>query len=124
LTHVGFTGLLCAASSYIVWGLLMQYIGFKNVYMIILVLQITIIFTFSSVSHNRTFYKAWISLAWMLETGYLTIIRPFIHSIYGLKIGNQINSLFLIGFGVVFLLIIVIANFLIPLYGWPVLFYI
>merc|ERR1712166_441861 len=101
-----------------------QFLGFKNVYMMILVLQIAIIFTFSSVSHNRSFYKAWIAMAWILETGYLTIIRPFIHSIYGFKIGNQINSLFLIGFGVVFLLIIVFANFLIPLYGWPILFYI
>jgi uncharacterized membrane protein len=63
-------------------------------------------------------------MAWILETGYLTIIRPFIHSVYGFKIGNQINSLFLIGFALVFLFIIVGANFLIPIYGWPIIFYI
>jgi len=38
LTQVAFTGLACASTSYILWGLLMQYVGFKNVYMMILVL--------------------------------------------------------------------------------------
>ena len=88
LTEVAKIGLLCAAFSFIIWAFLMQWLGFKNVYVMILVLQIAIILSFSSVSHDRTFYKAWIAMAWILESGNLTIIRPFIHSVYGFKIGN------------------------------------
>ena len=88
LTSVGFIGLLCASISYILWGVFVQWVGFKTVYMVILVLQLVIIFTFNGVSHDRGYYKAWIAMAWILETGYLTIIRPFIHSIYGFRIGN------------------------------------
>ena len=48
---------------------LQEYLGFKTVYMILLLLQIFLAFTMTTVADNRTMYAIWVCISWSCEGG-------------------------------------------------------
>ena len=69
LTNVAKMGFLTAAISRFGWAVLQEYLGFKTVYMILLLLRIFLSFTMTTVADNRTMYAIWVCISWSCEGG-------------------------------------------------------
>ena len=69
LTNVAKIGFLTAAISRFGWALLQEMIGFKTVYMILLVLQIGLALSMTTVSSHPVLYTIWVCLTWSCEGG-------------------------------------------------------
>ena len=76
LTNVAKAGFLTAATSRFGWAALMEVIGFKPVYFILLTLQLILAFSMTSVSGNRTLYMIWVCVTWSCEGGQQSIFPP------------------------------------------------
>lgn len=69
LTNIAKVGFFSAACSRFGWALLQEIIGFKTVYLIILVIQITLAFSMTSVSDNPIIYMIYVAASWSCEGG-------------------------------------------------------
>ena len=76
LTNVAKVGFMTAAISRFGWAALMEMIGFKPVYMILLVLQLILAFSMTSIADNPTLYMIWVSVTWSCEGGQQSIFPP------------------------------------------------
>ena len=83
LTNVAKIGFLTAAISRFGWALLQEMIGFKTVYMILLVLQIGLALSMTTVSSNPVLYTIWVCLTWSCEGGQQSIFPPLAGQVYG-----------------------------------------
>lgn len=83
LTNVAKIGFLTAAVSRFGWALLQEIIGFKPVYMILLILQVSLAFTMTSVADNPTLYAIWVCVTWSCEGGQQSIFPPLAGQVYG-----------------------------------------
>ena len=69
LTNVAKLGFLTAAISRFGWAALQEVLGFKPVYMILLVMQIILAFSMTSVSDDPVLYAIWVCTTWSCEGG-------------------------------------------------------
>jgi MFS family permease len=97
LTSVISIAFLCGASARFGWGILLDIIGFKNVYALILLIEIILPFTITIISHSRVMFGIWIPLSSICEGGHYTIFPALASNIYGAELGSKVYSLLFIG---------------------------
>jgi len=83
LTNTAKIGFFVSAVSRFGWAFLQEIVGFKPVYMVILVLQIGLAFSMTSVSDNPVFYTVWVCTTWSCEGGAQSIFPPLAGQVYG-----------------------------------------
>ena len=69
LTNIAKIGFLVSAISRLVWVLVMEVIGFKAVYMVMLVLQLGLAFSMTYIVENPVLYTIWVCVSWSCEGG-------------------------------------------------------
>ena len=122
LTEVGQFGFILATISYLIWAVLYDFVGFKNSYTVILVIQIFLSFSMHRVSKDRLLFKIWVSMSWVCEAGHYSILALFIQEIYGYRQQGRIKAVFLVGFGLMQHTVCLVTKLVIPLDGWQVVF--
>ena len=83
LTNVAKIGFLTAAISRFGWAALMEMVGFKPVYMVLLVLQLILAFSMTTIADNPTLYTIWVCVTWSCEGGQQSIFPPLAGQVYG-----------------------------------------
>ena len=83
LTNTGKVGFLTAAISRFGWAALQEVLGFKKVYTVLLLLQIGLAFSMTSIATNPTLYTIWVCAAWSCEGGQQSIFPPLAGQVYG-----------------------------------------
>lgn len=122
LTNVAKVGFLTAALSRFGWAALQEILGFKPVYMIILIMQIVLAFSMTTVSSNPQMYTAWVCMTWSCEGGQQAIFPPLAGQVYGTELGVRVNALFFTGFGLSAVMGVVFNNTVVPYLGWDAMF--
>ena len=69
LTNIAKIGFLVSAISRLAWVLVMEVIGFKAVYMVMLVLQLGLAFSMTYIVENPVLYTIWVCVSWSCEGG-------------------------------------------------------
>ena len=72
-----------------IWSFATDYLPYRLVYGVLLVLQMTLNFTITLVNKNPFFYGLWISLMVSCEGGHLTLLPNVAKKIYGDDYGTQ-----------------------------------
>jgi MFS family permease len=106
------------------WGLLMDKFGFKKCYFVILVIQLSLAVTFSSVSDNNTLFLVWVCATMCVEGGQFSIFPAQSIKIFGHKVGSIMYGLIMNAFAFSNLAAFLIMNNLQPSIGWSGLWWI
>ena len=97
LTWAGSIGAICNGCSRILWATLTDYVGFKRVYFLIMLLQIIVASTIYLVRDNGTLYVIYIGLSFLCEGGHFSCFPAVSAKIFGLKNGATIFTICFIG---------------------------
>ena len=94
LTKVGMAGSMCNGGSRVIWSTIYDYVGFKKVYGVLLVLQlIAASVIYSAISKETEYlYFAVVSLSFLCEGGHFALFPPITVYVFGSKSGGQILS--------------------------------
>jgi len=122
LTNTAKIGFLTAAISRFGWAALQEAIGFKKVYTILLLLQISLSLSMTSVAHNPILYTIWVCTTWSCEGGQQSIFPALAGQVYGTELGARVNALFFTGFGISAVMGVVFNNTVVPKLGWNAMF--
>ena len=82
LAVVGSIAAVCNSSRFI-WSWATDYLPYRFVYSILLLLQIFANFTVKFVAKNKVLYTVWISLMLLCEGGHFTLVPNVLKKIYG-----------------------------------------
>ena len=82
LAVVGSIAAVCNSSRFI-WSWATDYLPYRFVYSILLLLQIFANFTVKFVAMNKVLYTVWISLMLLCEGGHFTLVPNVLKKIYG-----------------------------------------
>ena len=93
LTLAGSIGAVCNGGSRIFWANLQDYIGFKKVYFIIMILQIIVSSTIFFIRESAPIYVTWIALSFLCEGGHFSCFPTVSAKIFGLKNGATIFTI-------------------------------
>jgi MFS family permease len=123
LTQVAGTSFLCGASFRFIWGSVQDFIGFKRVYAIILFFLTVLAFTLHEVgTRSKTLYQVYIGLIFAMEGGHFSIFPAVACTIYGAQLGSKVYSLLFIGTALASFIGLLVANLVLPLFGWAAVY--
>ena len=124
LTTIGtFSNLLCFIGR-IFWPIIQDIFGFKPLYMIILVTQITTGLTLSVVISYKTLYFIWIGSQYLCIGGYLSLTPTVWAYMYGHDTGGKVYSIIILTFTFANLTDYSLQRGVYPLIGYENIFYI
>ena len=87
LTVIGAIGGLSNGFSRVMWGFLQDRVGFKPLYSFILIVQLVIALTITTVVHNRLVYGIWILIGYACLGAHFVLFPTVILKVFGIKSG-------------------------------------
>lgn len=93
LTIAGMFGSVCNGGGRIFWAGLQDRFGFKTIYLVIMLIQLTISCTLWNVKDNNFLYPLWISLSFLCEGGHFSMFPTVTAKIFGIQFGGQIFTM-------------------------------
>ena len=93
LAIVGSAAAVCNSSRFM-WSWATDYLPYRLVYSILLLIQIVTNLTIKFVAKNRALYAIWISLMLLCEGGHFTLVPNVLKKIYGDKATELYGYLF------------------------------
>ena len=96
LTLVGSMGSLFNGGGRFLWGLVSDKMEFKQVYMIILIIQIFDILTLRFIADYKVLYLIWVCLALLCEGGHFVIFPPLCLKVFGPEVGSKVYSIIIL----------------------------
>ena len=93
LAIVGSAAAVCNSSRFI-WSWATDYLPYRIVYSVLLLLQIFANFTIKMVAKNEVLYAVWISLMLLCEGGHFTLVPNVLKKIYGQRATELYGYLF------------------------------
>jgi len=93
LTTVGALGSVANGVSRFIWAFLQDKLGFKKVYMVLLVLQLILTSTIYFIATVPGLYLVWVMLSLSCEGGNFSMFPTVTSATYGLKVGPQLYSI-------------------------------
>jgi MFS family permease len=88
LTLTGAIGGLANGGSRIFWGYLQDIFGFKKIYAFILVTQVLVSLTLTSVVTNKVLYMVWILIGYNCLGAHFVLFPTVLLKVFGLKSGG------------------------------------
>mmetsp|Transcript_15888 Transcript_15888/g.17630 ORF Transcript_15888/g.17630 Transcript_15888/m.17630 type:complete len:202 (+) Transcript_15888:510-1115(+) len=98
ISLVGSIGAVVNGLSRGVWSTLQDIFGFKIIYITLLVLEITVAFTFVTIHKIKALYFIWVLVAFATLGGHFSIFPTVCAKIYGTKMGGKIYTVLFIAF--------------------------
>ncbi|CAI2367819.1 unnamed protein product [Moneuplotes crassus] len=99
ITLVGALGAVVNGLSRGFWATLQDFFGFKRVFTCLLVLEITIAFTFVAVHKVKFLYLIWVLISFSTLGGHFSMIPTLCAKIFGPNTGGKIFGFIFTGFG-------------------------
>lgn len=123
LTQVAGSSFLCGASFRFIWGAVVDVVGFKKVYALILFMMTIVAFTIHEVgTQSRVMYQIYIGICFAMEGGHFSIFPVVACTIYGAQLGSKVYSLLFIGTALAAFIGLLVANIILPMFGWSVVY--
>mmetsp|Transcript_7399 Transcript_7399/g.8359 ORF Transcript_7399/g.8359 Transcript_7399/m.8359 type:complete len:178 (-) Transcript_7399:135-668(-) len=98
ITLVGSLGAVMNGVSRGFWSTLMDYIGFKATYLSLLILQISVSFTFVLIHEIKILYLIWVMISFSTLGGHFSIFPTLCAKIYGPQMGGKMYAFLFTGF--------------------------
>ena len=92
LAWVGSAAAICNSIRF-VWSTMTDYLSYKLVYSILLIMQIILNGTIHWVSHNEALFGIWISLMLLGEGGHFVLVPNVLKKIYGAESGTVLYGI-------------------------------
>ena len=96
LTLVGSLSCVCNGGGRFMWGYLSDKIGFKKIYILILIIQIIEIATIRFISEYKVAFLFWICIALLCEGCHFVIYPPLCLRVFGPNVGSKIYGILLL----------------------------
>jgi len=71
---------------------------------------------------SKLTYQIWIGAVFAMEGGHFSIFPAVAASIYGAQLGSRVYSLLFIGTAIASFISLLVANFILPLFGWKAVY--
>eukprot|EP01015_Nassula_variabilis_P022184 TRINITY_DN403_c0_g1_i7.p1 TRINITY_DN403_c0_g1~~TRINITY_DN403_c0_g1_i7.p1 ORF type:complete len:499 (+),score=56.73 TRINITY_DN403_c0_g1_i7:70-1566(+) len=124
LTITGSLQALSNGFSRAIWGLVLDKLGFKKVYQIILIAQLALMATINYVTTVDALFLIWVCATMGLEGGQFSIFPAFVMKLFGHKVGSVIYGIVFIAFALANLNSYLILNRELESIGWDGLWWI
>ena len=98
ITLVGSLGAIVNGLSRSFWATLLDFFGFKIVFMSLLVMEISVAFTFVLIHEIRELYLIWVLISFSTLGGHFSIFPTLCARIYGPSMGGKVFTFIFTGF--------------------------
>jgi OFA family oxalate/formate antiporter-like MFS transporter len=106
------------------WGQLLDKIGFKKTYFLLLTLQSSLIVTLFYVAKVKALYLIWVSLILACEGGHFSVFPATLAKMFGKKLGSKLVGIIYYGFSAGAVMGYVLNITVLEDFGYQVLFWI
>ena len=124
LNFVGSVGAICNGGSRLFWGIINQKFPFRGLYFTILLIQIFLNSTLSSVADNNAAYMTWVCMSLAMEGSHFVIFPALCAKVFGTNTGTRAYGFLFFSCFLANLGQFLIVTFLEPVMGYSNLFWI